>query len=137
MQYAQRIDAAAIGVSTLCILHCLALPFFASLLPILTSAAEAEWAHKALVIASAPLAFAALLLTGPGQNRLIFAGLAIIGVAALFAGAFVHEFHDYEKILTAGGALTLASAHLFRWRCHADCECHETCEGTANSGSLD
>ena len=121
MQNASPIDSAAIGVSTLCILHCLALPILASFLPFLTHLAEAEWAHKILVIATIPLIALALFRSQPGKDRIIFAILAFAGAATLFAGAFVHELHDWETHLTVIGALVLASAHIFRWRCHASC----------------
>lgn len=119
MQNAQRVDAAAISLSGLCVLHCLGLPLVASFLPVISQAAEAEWIHKALVIAAGPLALAAFMLTRAGSTRLIFGALAGAGVAALIAGAFVHELHDYERHLTVAGALLLAGAHVFRWRAHA------------------
>ncbi len=116
-----RTDGAAICLSGLCILHCLALPIAASLMPIFGSLAENEWIHKALVIATPFLVGAALFRSCPGRDRIIFVAIAGTGVAFLFAAAFVHELHDYETPLTVVGALILASAHLFRWRCHASC----------------
>jgi len=116
-----RTDGAAICVSGLCILHCLALPFAASLLPIFGGIAENEWVHKGLVIATPFLVAAALLRSCPGRDRVIFTVIALTGVAILFAAAFVHELHDFETPLTVIGALVLASAHLFRWRCHKSC----------------
>ena len=38
-------DTVAIGLSGLCLAHCLALPIFASLLPIAGAWAEAAWVH--------------------------------------------------------------------------------------------
>lgn len=116
-----RTDGAAICVSGLCILHCLALPFLASLLPIFGTLAENEWIHKALVIVTPLIVGSALIRSCPGRDRIVFAGIALAGIALLFAAAFVHELHDYETPLTVMGALILAGAHLFRWRCHVSC----------------
>lgn len=116
-----RTDGLAVCLSGLCILHCLALPIIASLLPIFGSVAENELIHKGLVIATPFLVAAALFRSCPGRDRIVFAVIASLGVAVLFAAAFVHELHDYETPLTVIGALILASAHLFRWRCHASC----------------
>lgn len=116
-----RTDGVALCLSGLCILHCLALPVLASLMPIFGSLAENEMIHKALVIATPFLVAAALFRSCPGRDRIIFLAIAGIGVALLFAAAFVHELHDYETLLTVIGALILASAHFFRWRCHASC----------------
>jgi len=121
MQSASRIDTAAIGVSSMCVIHCLALPLLVSVSPYFSAVAEAEWVHKALVLAALPIIGAALLRSQPGSDRIIFAGFAFVGAAMLLAGAFVHELHDWEKLLTVFGALMLAGAHLFRWRCHASC----------------
>jgi len=121
MQTASRLDPIAIGISSLCIFHCLALPILASSLPVLSYAAEAEWAHKALVIAALPVIAIALFRSKPGKDRLIFAFFALLGAGTLLAGAFVHELHDWEQHLTVIGALLLAGAHIFRWRCHASC----------------
>ena len=116
-----RTDGVAICLSGLCILHCLALPIAASLLPIFGSVAENEWIHKGLVIVTPFLVAAALYRSCPGRDRIIFLGIAGTGVALLFAAAFIHELHDFETPLTVIGALILASAHVFRWRCHASC----------------
>ena len=116
-----RTDGAGICVSGLCILHCLALPFAASLLPMFGAVAENEWVHKSLVIATPFLVASALLRSCPGRDRVIFTAIALSGVAILFAAAFVHELHDFETPLTVIGALVLACAHVFRWSCHKSC----------------
>ena len=121
MSTLSRTDGAAICLSGLCIIHCLALPVLASLTPVFGSIAENEMIHKALVIATPFLVAAALYRSCPGRDRIIFLAIAGTGIALLFAAAFVHELHDYETPLTVVGALILASAHLFRWRCHKSC----------------
>ena len=115
----QRIDAAAIGVSGLCLAHCLALPLIASFLPIFGAVSENELIHKAMVLAALPLSVLAFARSKRGKDKSIFAALAFAGIALLMAGAFVHELHDFETPLTIFGALFLAGAHIFRWQRHA------------------
>ena len=109
---AMTYDTSAIGLSTLCLVHCLALPIVAAGVPVLASAAEAEWVHRAFVLLAVPISFMAM---ARGGGR-VFTGLALVGLSLLITGAFVEQLHDYETPLTVAGALTLAFAHIFRWR---------------------
>ena len=115
---AGAIDASAITLSGLCLVHCLALPLMAAFLPLAGVVAEAEWIHKAFVAAALPLsgfAIARGFSRGAGTGFIL---LATSGLALLMAGAFVEALHDYETPLTVIGALLLASAHVRRWLRH-------------------
>ena len=105
-------DTSAIGLSGLCLIHCLALPFVAAAFPVLASAAEAEWLHRAFVLLAVPVSLMAMVRGGGA----VFIGLALVGLSLLITGAFVEQLHDYETPLTVAGALFLAAAHIFRWR---------------------
>ena len=109
-------DPIAIGLSGLCILHCLALPVLASILPMLGAVAEAEWLHRIFVIGAIVVGGYAFVTMKNTSTRLIFAATAVIGLALLVAGAFVEAFHDYEVLLTVIGAVVLIVAHMIRWR---------------------
>ena len=61
-------DTVAIGLSGLCLAHCLALPIFASLLPIAGAWAEAAWVHWLFVGIAAPVSLGTFLLP---KNRLL------------------------------------------------------------------
>lgn len=113
---ASYIDASAIGVSALCVVHCLALPVLAATLPVLGVVSEAEWVHRALVVLALPITLFALFRPHRAANPIAFAILAIPGLALLLAGAFVEALHDYETTLTVMGAVLLATAHIWRWR---------------------
>ncbi len=107
------IDGAAISLSGLCLLHCLALPLMSTTLPIVGIWAEAEWLHKSFVIAALP--FSLLALTSKRINWPT--GLFIVsGIGLLFAGGFVEAWHDYETELTVIGGLALAAGHALHWR---------------------
>ena len=111
-----RIDGAAVCLSGLCIIHCLALPIFASMLPILGSVAEAEWVHKAFVLLTIPISMTAIFWSLRSDLVWLFGGLVTIGLGFLIAGAFVEALHDYETLLTVSGALIVSIAHILRWR---------------------
>lgn len=109
------VDMAGLGFSALCVIHCLALPLAASILPIAGVIAEMEAVHQALV-GFAALAAGVGLVQGPARVRALFAMTAGAGVALLTVGAFVEAFHDFETPLTLTGAAILAGAHILRWR---------------------
>ncbi|MFN3213488.1 MAG: MerC domain-containing protein [Henriciella sp.] len=106
------IDAPAIALSSLCFIHCLILPVLSASLPSLGVFAEAEWLHKAFVIAALPFA---LLALNSKRTSLFTATLIVTGLSLLMVGAFVESLHDYETQLTVIGAIILASGHVFHW----------------------
>lgn len=105
-------DMAAIGLSGLCMAHCLALPIAAAFLPLAGVWAEAEWVHWAFALVAAPLSLWALTRR-PAWPSL---GLGLVGLAFLFAGAAEFPSHEAETAMTAAGGLMLALAHVANWR---------------------
>lgn len=106
------IDGSAIALSGLCLIHCLLLPLMSAALPIAGVWAEAEWVHKAFVIAALPIAVLAL---ASRRINIGMGALIVTGCALLVAGAFVEAWHDYEVLLTTFGATLLAAGHAWRW----------------------
>ena len=112
---ARLLDGWAMGLSGLCLAHCLVLPVAAALLPVLGAWARAEWVHLVFVAIAAPMAAIALLR--PSQGRAPPPGLValgVLGVAGLAAGAFGPL--STETWLTVAGSLCLVSAHLWNIR---------------------
>ena len=110
-------DASAIGLSALCLVHCLLLPVVAALLPALAAAGEGEWMHLLFVVLAVPLAAAALwrahrLRRLPG----LLLALAGTGIAGLLAGALGWPSEALETPLTVTGGVLLAAAHVWNWR---------------------
>jgi hypothetical protein len=106
------------GLSALCLLHCLALPWLLAGLPITVLAAlpeslrENEWVHAAL-IAPVLLVSGPVLMRGrPGTGQRL---LVIAAFAALVGGLFSAS-EAVEEALTVGGALLLLAAHWRRLR---------------------
>ncbi|MET0288661.1 MAG: MerC domain-containing protein [Pseudoxanthomonas sp.] len=120
-------DASALGLSSLCLLHCLALPVLAAVLPALASWAEAEWVH--LVFAAIAVPLAGLALWRSHRVRPLPVGLialAALGLAGLMLGASGWPSHAAETPFTVAGSLLLAWAHLWNWRRRphpAPCDC--------------
>ena len=115
---AAALDASALTLSGLCLIHCLGLPLLAATLPLAGVLAEVEWIHRAFVIAAVPITGLAIMNGAPSGRRASFILPALLGLAALIAAAFVHVLHDHEVTLTVVGAMLLAAAHLWRWRQH-------------------
>lgn len=114
------LDASAIALSSLCLLHCLALPLLAAALPLLGVWAEAEWVHVLFVIIAAPMTGFALW-RAHRQQRLPAAAVtsAAVGLSLLLAGAAGWPSHDSETPMTVAGSLLLAATHAWNaWRRH-------------------
>jgi hypothetical protein len=124
------LDGAAIGLSGLCLLHCLALPFFAGALPLLMPFAESHL-HAQMLYFAVPLSAVAI---GIGYSRhrnprVVLA--AITGIMLLSVGATVAHGSlglVADRLFTISGSLVLAAAHLWngllsrRHRCVSFCD---------------
>ncbi|MFT4198830.1 MAG: MerC domain-containing protein [Pseudoxanthomonas sp.] len=107
-------DLSAIGLSGLCLVHCLALPVLAAFLPLFASWSHAEWVHALFAAIAVPLTGAALWRAHL-RRRLpwVLRVLALAGLCGLLAGALVAR---HETAVTVTGSLLLVSAHLWNWR---------------------
>lgn len=109
------LDASAIGLSGLCLIHCLALPFAAVALPFLGAWSKAEWVHLVFVALAAPLSALALLRRHHGRPPHALLALAASGLALLLVGAVGWAGETWETPLTVMGGVLLASAHGWNW----------------------
>lgn len=109
------LDGLGLGLSSLCLGHCLLLPLAAAGLPLLGAWAESHWVHVALVLIAAPVAGLSLFLSKPGQPRTpAVMGAGGAGLALLVFGAFGPEAAEHAA--TIAGSLMLALAHGLNWR---------------------
>lgn len=113
-------DGMAIGLSGLCLIHCLALPLVASLLPLAGAWAEAEWVHWLFAAVAAPVSL--WTLARPVDRSPMILIVAGLGLALLFLGAAGWPSHEAETPLTVTGGLLLAAAHGLNWRRRQPCE---------------
>ncbi|MEM9618879.1 MAG: MerC domain-containing protein [Pseudomonadota bacterium] len=112
---APTLDAAAVGLSFMCLIHCLALPVISAFLPLASVLAEAEWVHQFLVLIALPITALAIARHRKSRVRFSFIIPAVIGLVLLLAAGFVESLHDSETQLTMIGAMLLALAHAWRW----------------------
>lgn len=112
-------DASAIALSTLCLIHCLALPLLAAALPLLGVWAQEEWVHIAFVAVAIPLTSYALWRAHRRRHLPVaLRAVAALGLAGLLAGALGWPRETWETPITVAGSLMLASAHVWNWARH-------------------
>mgnify|MGYP006267058945 CR=1 FL=1 len=112
------LDISGIGLSTLCLAHCLAMPLITGMLPVLATVEEAEWLHRALVAVAVPVTGRAWWHDTMKASTRRFQVLAPAGLALLIVAAFIPVDHQVETGMTVLGALGLAIAHALRWADH-------------------
>lgn len=114
-----RTDRLAALLSNLCLVHCLALPLAAVLLPagLFAGGSESlhgpEWMHWALLSLAFPVSFLALRHGFQEHRRHYPWMLATLGFLMMAMGALLHGHSVYEPALTVGGGVFIALAH---WR---------------------
>lgn len=133
MRTAQAVtDKFAIGLSMMCAIHCLALPFLLVLLPSMAALQlDNEVFHLWMVVAVLPTSIYALTLGCKQHKRYRLLILSVIGLALLVMGLVLGEVligEAGEKLLSVIGAGFVAAGHWFNYRLcralkHKDCAC--------------
>lgn len=113
MELTVKSDTAATALSALCIVHCLALPLVASVLPVVSVLADADWLHW-LFAGLAIVISASVPLRDVLARRASFLAPAGLGIAFLVAGLFADQMGANETVLTVIGGLLVAFAHVRR-----------------------
>ena len=109
-----------IGLSTLCLIHCIALPWLLVSLPVVMLAAlpEAlhhnEWLHAALILPVILVSGPVLLRGKPAPRRLLMVAVAF----ALLVGGLLVEEGALEQMMTVAGAMLLLLGHWAAIRAH-------------------
>lgn len=116
------LDFSGIGVSILCLAHCLILPVLAVAAPALLPHAivgffHDEAVHLLLFIVAAPIAIAGLFwgasISGAHWPIIAAAG---VGLVLMLIGATHMVSTRVEIIVTVAGVILLAGAHFVNWR---------------------
>lgn len=111
------LERAALGASAMCVVHCLALPLLLAALPVLSSVLNIpETAHLWILAFATPTSGLALITGRAGHRATYPLLLGACGLALLAAGALASGETAAETLLTVGGSLLLAGAHLANWR---------------------
>lgn len=121
------LDRFSIGLSALCLLHCLAIPLLISITPVVATFAFADESfHIALIALVVPSSALALGLGCRKHRDLGIVGIGLIGLVILCMAAFSEALglgEVGETVLTVLGALVVASAHLINYRACRACDC--------------
>ena len=113
-------DGLAVGLSLLCLVHCLALPLIAAAIPALANVLELpESAHLVLLLLAVPVSAFALVRGYRHHGAMLPALFGGVGLALLAAGVFAASTEAMETGLTVAGGLLLAAAHLRNWKLRA------------------
>ena len=105
----------AASMCTICLAHCVLLPFIAVLLPVAGLATSDELVHKLLVLLSVPVSLWLVYRACLEAGNLYFIIVVLIGVTLLVVAAFVEALASMEVPITVAGALLLGFAHFQRW----------------------
>lgn len=117
-----RIDKAAIGLSLVCVVHCLLLPVALAMLPtIAASTLGDERFHQWMLVAVLPTSLIALVLGCRRHRNMRVMVIGLLGLTTLFLAAFTgHRWlaESGEKIVSLIGASLIAVSH---YKNHALC----------------
>ncbi|MDH3431174.1 MAG: MerC domain-containing protein [Gammaproteobacteria bacterium] len=120
------LDGAAVGLSALCLVHCLALPVLVAGLPFLAQF-SAGHLHAQMLVVVLPLSIVALGLGFRHHRSIRIVVAGVIGMSILTLGATVAHARlglTADRLFTIVGALILAAAHFYnsiRTRERRDC----------------
>ncbi|MFK7865741.1 MAG: MerC domain-containing protein [Pseudohongiellaceae bacterium] len=114
-EIAQSADKAAIGLSFLCVLHCLLLPVAVLLIPSADIfGLDDEFFHKILLVGVLPISTFALLSGQRKHGDLVVLIVGICGLSVLIVTAAIgHEFIGEvgERLATLLGSTLVAFSH--------------------------
>ena len=111
-----RWDMLGITLSTLCLIHCIALPFFLALLPFGLEYGENESIHQLLSVLALPVGGLALIPGFLKHGKLSVLVIGFVGLGMLLAAPFLlpeNAGEFAEQTITGVGGLLLVAAHLF------------------------
>ena len=115
---ASLLDRAAIALSGLCVLHCLAMPFVLLALPFMGQLTEGHF-HLQMLVVVVPVSSIALGLGFRRHRRMPVMVAGGIGLLLLFVGGtWMHSEVGIlaDRATTIAGSLLLASAHFYNSR---------------------
>ncbi len=109
------LDFYAVGMCTLCLIHCAGMPFVAMLLPIAGLFSGDELVHRLLVLLGAPATVWLIYKALETKRHLSFVIMASTGLGLLVIAAFVERVSEFDAPVTVLGASLLGFSHLWRW----------------------
>ncbi len=114
-----NLDFLGFGASFLCAIHCAALPFIVSILPLAgRELLGHEWVEYTTIILSFIIASMALFHGYNGHHRKLMPLLMVaLGFICIGFGHLIFtEGHFLELVFTVTGALIISAAHIVNWK---------------------
>ena len=111
-------DKAAVILSGLCLVHCLALPVFVAVLPFVSELTDGHL-HAQLLVLVIPVSVFAFTLGFRRHGSWPIVGFGVLGMAVLaLGGTYVHSHYGIaaDRAVTVAGSAVLAVAHFFNSR---------------------
>jgi len=123
-----RFDNLAIGLSFLCVLHCLATPLLIVLIPSLTALGlDSESFHTWLLMAVIPISVLSLIVGCKRHKYYRVFAIGLLGLVFLVSATQVEDLQNgeiLEKAFTVIGAIIVAIGHYMNFRlCRASEQC--------------
>lgn len=123
----RSLDRLGVWITSLCAVHCLALPLLLPLAPLIASSFVASaWFERAILSFSILVGFAALFIGFAQYHRQLYPlySLTLGGLIYWNKGMFGDA---YEPITVAVGALLIIAAHITNLKLCKKCKSCETC----------
>ena len=115
----KRLDGIAALLSSLCLVHCMALPLALVTVPMFAQFADSlhgpDWLHWVLIGIALPASAFALWRGVRMHHDHSAMCIAAVGFALMAAGALSHGHGALEPVLTVAGGLVVAGAHWLNW----------------------
>lgn len=120
-------DKIGIGLSTLCMIHCLATTFILLLVPAFGAQFldNSEQFHWLMAIVVLPVALFAFLRGYTHHHRVFTLALGFSGVGLLYTALIFHEVFESSLphvLVTIAGSALLLTAHVLNWRYCRQCD---------------
>jgi len=115
-----KLDQLGMTASIACAIHCAALPFLITTLPLMGLSFLAEsWVELTMICLSLIIGIWSLSTSYPKHKRFLPIGILIAGFACIATGHYL--IHELEAILIPLGGFTIAGAHFVNWKYSRSC----------------
>lgn len=127
-QNVSSLDWFGLGLSTLCAVHCIALPLLAGLAPVLEVVDQGGAFHWIMAVLIVPLGVFAFWRGYRQHRRPWVIAIGLVGLLLVVSGliAAIDEGHTHRAgtILTLAGSVILMLTHYQNWRLSRCQSCH-------------
>ncbi|WP_316794054.1 MerC domain-containing protein [Pedobacter frigoris] len=115
-----KLDQLGMTASIACAIHCAALPFFITTLPLMGLGFLAHsWVELTMIGISLIIGIWSLSSSYPKHKKIVPVLVLIIGFLLIGSGHYV--IHELESVLIPLGGFTIAFAHFINWKYSRSC----------------